>query len=113
TAGALDPSGVIAGDTVTIASADAKFNSKDVLGASTIVVTYTLSNANYSLADGTFDNASITPKVISLDGSRGYDGTTAAAASAFGGPIATGVGVETLTLSGQGSVASKNVSAGT
>ncbi len=56
----------------------------------------------------------INPAPINLDGVRLYDGTTVFDAALFGtnGTISTGVGTETLMLTGSGSVASPNVSAG-
>src|SRR5690606_41914730 len=52
-----------------------------------------------------------TTLVRSLDGSRAYDGTTKFTGEVFG-TIDTGVGTEKLSVSGEGSVASKDVSAG-
>ena len=51
---------------------------------------------------------------VSFTGTRVYDGTTDFAALTFenGGTINTDIGTETLVLTGNGSVASKNVSAG-
>jgi hypothetical protein len=66
--------------------------------------------------DITFGSGELTvnPAVINLTGTRIYDGTTVFNPAAFGtgGTIDTGIGTETLVLTGSGSVASKNVSAG-
>ncbi len=52
----------------------------------------------------------VTPKVVSLSGSRSYNGS----ANILAGVLSTGtlVGTETLSLSGTGTVANKNVGAG-
>src|SRR5690606_36849321 len=96
--------------TVGIEIASVEYNSKDVLEANQITVRYTLDNDNYSLSDDVFD-ASINPLKVNLSGSRVYDGTTKVSGEVFG-TIDTGVGTETLSVSGEGSVASKDVSAG-
>jgi len=77
----------------------------------------TSANSNYVMqfANATPNNYVITPAVLTLAGTKTYDGTTAFAASTFGsgGTINTGINGETLVLSGSGTVASPNVSAGT
>ncbi|MBI1203784.1 MAG: filamentous hemagglutinin N-terminal domain-containing protein, partial [Rhodopseudomonas sp.] len=57
----------------------------------------------------------VNPATITLAGTKTYDGGTAFSATNFGtnGVISTGINGETLTLSGSGSVASADVSAGT
>ncbi|NBX04535.1 MAG: hypothetical protein EBR18_00205 [Betaproteobacteria bacterium] len=69
---------------------------------------------DYDLSAGTH-KGTITAKTISLAGSRSYDGTTSFAAAAFGtsGTVSTGVGTETIILTGSGSVPSANVAMGT
>jgi filamentous hemagglutinin family protein len=69
--------------------------------------------SNYTLTGGTH-SGTVTAKAISLSGSRAYDGTTDFAAAAFGtsGTLTTGIGTETVVLSGTGSVTSANVAAG-
>ena len=64
---------------------------------------------NYTLIGGT-DSLVITPYILSLTGTRAYDGTTGANASLFGGGLLTGLNGETLTLSGAGTVSSANAS---
>ena len=68
--------------------------------------------SNYTIA-GAGNTGQITPASVTLAGTRVYDATTAFAAAAFGaaGTINTGVGVETLILSGSGSVPSANAGA--
>jgi hypothetical protein len=65
--------------------------------------------SNYSLSSGTFD---VTVKNVTFVGSRVYDGTTTVDSSNISSTFTGLVGSETLTLSGSGSVASKNVASG-
>ncbi len=69
----------------------------------------------YTFSGYTPDNLSITPAVISLSGSRVYDGLTSFANIDFGssGTINTGINGETLVVSGSGSVPLSTVVAGT
>ncbi|HEY4698523.1 MAG TPA: YDG domain-containing protein, partial [Gallionella sp.] len=65
------------------------------------------SNYTISYVNGTL---TVNPYAVSMTGTRVYDGTVNAAASIFTlGPL---VGTETLTLSGTGTVASKDVGTG-
>ena len=67
------------------------------------------SASNYTLTGGS-DTLAITPYVLSLTGTRVYDGTTGADGSLFGNNgVLTGVNGETVTLSGSGVLSSKNV----
>ena len=61
--------------------------------------------ANYAINDGNF---TITQRVVGVSGTRLYDATTNAAASDLS-THANLVGSQTLTLSGTGTIASKNV----
>ncbi|MGC8542191.1 MAG: beta strand repeat-containing protein, partial [Phycisphaerae bacterium] len=63
------------------------------------------SASNYTLAGGT-DTVSVTPVVINLIGTRAYDANTDAAATIFS--AITGLGSQTLTLSGTGSLTGEN-----
>ena len=65
--------------------------------------------SNYTLPSSDNGTGTITPAVINLSGSRVYDAATDAAASIFNGGTVNGVAGQTLTLSGQGTLASKNV----
>ena len=69
-------------------------------------------SSNYLLTGGT---GSVTPKGLTISGTRQYDGTSDFSSSAFGlsGTISTGIGSETLVMSGSGSVTSPNVLSGT
>ncbi|MBN3853323.1 filamentous hemagglutinin N-terminal domain-containing protein [Paraburkholderia sp. Ac-20340] len=106
---------VVAGDSVVIGDTSATFATPNVGTAIPITVLgINLSGAdagNYVLQNTTAStSANITPVVLSLQGSRVYDSTTNANASLFGsGGVLTGVNGETLTLSGTGTLASKNV----
>ncbi|RUL65924.1 filamentous hemagglutinin N-terminal domain-containing protein [Dyella dinghuensis] len=62
--------------------------------------------SNYTLVGGT-DTLTITPVILNLSGTRVYDDNTDANGSLFG--TLTGVGSETLTVSGSGTTSSKNV----
>jgi trimeric autotransporter adhesin len=65
---------------------------------------------NYTLVGGS-DSLGIPPYILSLTGSRAYDGTTGANGSLFGSNgVISGVNGETLTLSGSGTVSSANAS---
>src|SRR6202035_5230465 len=57
----------------------------------------------------------VTTAIVNLAGSKVYDATTTFAANTFGasGTISTGIGGQTLVVTGSGSVASATVSAGT
>ena len=95
--------------------------SKDVLTATTVAATLAPSDftantgtllSNYILPTAATGPGQITPYVVSMSGSRQYDGTTNVAANMFTTPpgtMGTLVGTETLILSGAGTVTSKNV----
>ena len=95
--------------------------SKDVLTATTVGATLAPTDftanagtllSNYILPTSAVGPGQITPYVVSMTGSRQYNGTANVAASMFTTPpgtMGTLVGTETLTLSGSGTVASKNV----
>ena len=54
----------------------------------------------------TINNAQISPKPVSLTGTRNYDGTTIVSSKDL--TVGNFVGKETLTLSGNGSLSSAN-----
>ena len=95
--------------------------SKDVLTATTVGATLAPTDftanagtllSNYILPTAATGPGQITPYVVSMSGSRQYNGTTNVAASIFTTPpgtMGTLVGTETLTVSGSGTVTSKNV----
>jgi hypothetical protein len=67
--------------------------------------------SNYQIATSG-NTGTVTAATVTLAGTKTYDSTTAFAGSAFGA-IVTKINGETLTVTGAGSVASANVSAGT
>ena len=107
-------SGVIGGDVVTLGSdSTGTFATANAGSGIAVTTSMTIGGAdagNYTLTQPTGLTASITPYVLSLTGTRVYDGTTNAAASLFGtAGVLTGVGSQTLTLSGTGTLSSKDV----
>ncbi|MGC8542116.1 MAG: beta strand repeat-containing protein, partial [Phycisphaerae bacterium] len=104
-------------------SAVGNFNSKDVLTANTVSVTLSPSDfvgitgtnlSNYALPSSVVvaGPGTITPAPISFTGTRVYDNNTDANYSIFGtgGTINTGIGSETLVLSGGAVTNSANAS---
>ena len=99
--------------------------SGSVASANVSAGTQSLTLGSLGLADGTGlasnyqiaksgNTGAVTAAALTLNGDKTYDSTTTFAASAFnGGAISTGINGETLTVTGSGSVASANVSAGT
>ena len=65
--------------------------------------------SNYTFTGGT-QTANVTPYAVSMSGNRAYDGSATVAAGIF--TLGTLVGSETLTLTGTGTVASKDVGNG-
>jgi hypothetical protein len=112
---ALSSPNVVSGDNITFSDASATFAQKDV--GNGIVITVSGINIggadanNYELRNtSATTSANITPFVLNLQGARVYDSTTNANASLFGNNgVLTGTNGETLTLSGTGTLASKNV----
>ena len=99
----------VAGDVFTL-SASGLFDSKQVGNGKTVSVAYALTGAdvsNYTFASGTTLSAHITPKTLSADGTRVYDGTMAVAATDLS--LAGLIGGDTVTLAGAGSMANKIV----
>ena len=109
----------INGETLTVTG------SGSVASANVSAGTQSLTLGSLGLADGTGlasnyqitksgNTGAVTAAALTLNGDKTYDLTTTFAASAFnGGAISTGINGETLTVTGSGSVASANVSAGT
>jgi hypothetical protein len=107
----------VAGDDLGISGTMAVFSDKNVgSGKAVSVRGLTLSGTdagNYVWNTTASTYAEITAKVINLDGSKPYNGTIYFAASNFGNSgVIAGVGSETLTLTGTGSVASPDIVAG-
>ncbi|MGH8316619.1 MAG: YDG domain-containing protein [Steroidobacteraceae bacterium] len=108
--------GVFGGDTVTLGNdATGTFatpNAGNGIGVTTAMTIGGADADNYTLTQPTGITANITPYALSLTGTRAYDGATDADASLFGNNgVLTGVDGQTLTLSGTGTLSSKNVNA--
>ncbi|MGB6449113.1 MAG: YDG domain-containing protein, partial [Steroidobacteraceae bacterium] len=113
----LGSSGVVSGDNVVFSDTSATFADPNVGTGKTISVSgitaggtdagdYTLVNSSATTT------ANITPFVLNLTGTRVYDANTDATASLFGSDgVLTGADGETLTLSGTGTLSSKDVNA--
>ncbi|WP_233885688.1 YDG domain-containing protein [Paraburkholderia flagellata] len=112
----ITPTGVLAGDTVNFGFSSANFSTPNAGSGIPVTVSgITASGAdagNYTYNATATAAADILPYILTLQGTRVYDGTTGAAASLFGNNgVLTGVNGETLALSGTGTLASKNVNA--
>ncbi|TSA12003.1 MAG: hypothetical protein D4R79_08515, partial [Comamonadaceae bacterium] len=68
------------------------------------------SGGNYAVTYASNTTSTINRYAVSLSGTRGYDGTANVGAGIF--TLGTLVGVEALTLTGTGTVASKNIGTG-
>ncbi|SDR33569.1 filamentous hemagglutinin family N-terminal domain-containing protein [Paraburkholderia fungorum] len=114
---ALTSANVVPGDNVTFSDSAANFATKNVgtnIGITVSGISVSGADAgNYALqTTSATTSANITPFVLNLQGARVYDSTTSANAALFGSNgVLTGTGGETLTLSGAGTLASKNVNA--
>ncbi|WP_298799859.1 YDG domain-containing protein [uncultured Rhizobium sp.] len=107
--------GMIAGDSLTADTALGTFANANAGSGKTVNISgLTLGGAdagNYTLANTSATTlADIGQRVISLSGSRTYNGSTDLAASIF--TLSNLVGTETLTLSGTGTMADKNAGNG-
>jgi filamentous hemagglutinin family protein len=108
---------LVGGQTLNLTGTGSVASQNVSAGAQTVSLgTLALSNgtglaSNYKLTGGT-DTASITPEPINLSGGRVYDGTTSVVATVLASGMSGLVGTQTLVLTGMGSVASQNVSAG-
>ncbi len=68
------------------------------------------SGGNYTVSYANNTTSTINPYAVNITGSRVYDGTANVAAGMF--TLGTLIGTETLTLTGSGTVANKNVGTG-
>jgi hypothetical protein len=110
----LLPTGILTGDTVTFSSGSSTFSDANAANGKTVTVNGIAAAGadagNYVFNTVATTLANITPYVISLHGDREYDGSTIIAASNFASDFqVAGINGDTLTLSGAGSVADKNV----
>ena len=124
--GTAQPSGVVAGEalTVNIAGATAVFDTKNVGQAKAVTITglsladgATGKASNYALANTSASSANVTPATLNAGGftatNRGYDGTTTVAVSAAGGTVSGVFGTDDVSVNlgsvSSGSIADKNV----
>lgn len=110
----LSAAGIITGDTVTFTSGPSTFSDANAATGKTVTTTGIagagLDAGNYVWNTTATTFANITPYVISLHGSREYDGSAVIDASVFASDFqVAGLNGDTLTLSGAGSVGDKNV----
>ena len=104
TAGTLDPSGFLQGQTVNV-SATGTFDNVNV-GLRAVTPVYTLADGtngglarNYAITNTASVSASITPANLILSGTKVYDGLTSIAGTTL---TARGVGSQTFTVTGVG-----------
>jgi hypothetical protein len=109
------------GDTLDGGALTGTYDTKDVTGSPNKVVTITgggtltatdvnnkpVFGYTSTALPGSFYGGEITPYVVSLSGSKVYDGTATIGYGSF--TLGTLVGAESLVLSGSGSLASRNV----
>jgi hypothetical protein len=99
-------SDILSGGTFTFTDVNAGTNNKTVI-VSNVTVRDGNNGGNYAISYVNNTSSAITPYVVSLTGGRVYDATTQVAASAL--TTGTLVGVETLGLTGAGTLGDKNV----
>ena len=108
----LTSGGVLAGDTVDFTDTTANFADKNAGSGKTVTVDGIGASGadagNYTFNTTATTTADIAKAVLSLSGTRVYDGTTGAAAGDLT-TISGLVGSETVVLSGTGQVGDKNV----
>ena len=115
----LAGSGVLSGDSLTYHDTSATFDTQNVgVGKTVTIAGITATgtgSSNYSLNLSTTTTANITPAIVNLIGARTYDANTDANYTIFGaaGTLSTGIGSQTLLLSGSGTLTSKNAGAET
>ncbi|WP_284343841.1 YDG domain-containing protein [Dyella mobilis] len=106
--------GVFSGDNVTLGNDStgtfASPNAGTGIAVSTGMSVSGADAGNYTLVQPAGLAGTITPYVLNLSGTRVYDATTGADAALFGSSgVLNGINGDTLTLSGAGTVSSKNV----
>jgi trimeric autotransporter adhesin len=110
----LQGQGILGGDVVSFVDTSADYSQSNVgndLAITVAGIAATGADAlNYSFNTTTLTSGSIHPAVLSLPGTRVYDATTNADASLFGdNGVLTGVDGQTLTLTGTGTLVTKDV----
>ena len=96
----------------TLISASSENGKTVSLGTLELDSTGSGSESNYTLSGGTH-TFNVTPRPLTFTSSRNYDGTTTANTSGLTYTFGNLVSGESLVLSGSGTIASKDVSAGT
>jgi hypothetical protein len=107
----------VAGDNLGISGTMAVFSDKNVGSGKAVSVSGITLNGtdagNYIWSSTASTSAEITPKIINLDGTKPNNGNAYFAASCFGSNgVISGVGSETLILTGIGSVVSPDIASG-
>jgi hypothetical protein len=110
----LKGEGLLGGDVISFTDTSADYSQSNVGAALPITVNGIAATgadaANYSFNTTTTTSGTINPAVLSLTSTRVYDATTNADASLFGdNGVLTGVDGQTLTLSGVGTLSTKDV----
>ena len=110
----LSSTGVLSGDSLTFTDMSATFNSPNVANGIPIAVSGISATGtgvgNYTFNTTASTSANITPVILNLTGTRIYDANTDANASLFGSNgVLSGIAGQTLTLSGSGTLSTKNV----
>ena len=106
TGGTLFSGDTLSGGTFAFTDKNAGSGNKTVT-TSGVTLNDTNGGGNYAVSYASNTTSTITPYAVNLSGSRAYDGTANIAAAAL--TMGALVGSETLTLSGTGTVANKNV----
>ncbi|MGF6767873.1 filamentous hemagglutinin family protein [Paraburkholderia sp. GAS199] len=111
---AINTTGVLTGDAVSFGFSNANFATPNAGNGIPVTVSGISASgadaANYTFNTSATTSANILPYVLTLQGTRVYDGTTGANATLFGNNgVLSGTNGETLTLSGNGTLAGKNV----
>jgi trimeric autotransporter adhesin len=108
----LASTGVLNGDSLTFHDTSANFSTANAGAGETVTVSgiTETGSGNYTVNTSATASASINAAIVNLSGTRTYDGATDAAGGVFGsaGTVNTGIGSQTLVLSGSGTLTGKN-----
>jgi trimeric autotransporter adhesin len=110
----LKGEGLLGGDVLSFTDTSADYSQSNVGNGLPITVNGITATgadaANYSFNTTTTTSGTINPAILSLNSTRVYDSTTNADASLFGNNgVLTGVDGQTLTLTGTGTLSTKDV----
>ena len=113
TGGSLFTGDTLSGGSFAFTDKNVGSGNKTVTAAA-VTVNDTNGGGNYAVSYANNITSTIDPYVVNLTGTKVYDTNTTFGFATFGtaGTISTGLGTETLLLSGTGTVVSKNVAAG-